>query len=356
MTAIGANVLTPSAWAAQPAHSAGFQVGIADPTQANTAFRQSMFIASMIAQFTADFGPDDVLDNGDLPTLEQQFEAALQSYLSAFFTRIVPQTAYFVDNAIGSDTLYDGTSPTIAAGTSHGPWGTIPHARNILSTYNLNGNTVSIQLGATGVYSMDNLPLFSPNSGMLQIIGNPSAQSTYTISSTPPTNGAVLFVRSGAVNLIGLTVQNIAGTAGTAGLKVQGATVNITDVSFSTTATGTLANANVGVGGQILQNSGVIFAGSANSAILAGNGGTYAQIANGSASGTPAYAQGFAVAQTGGIVTTSQPGLSWSGAATGPRYLSTVNSIINTNGGGSPNPNFYPGSSTGSKTDNSLYV
>src|SRR6185437_14674165 len=196
--AAGANVLSPSTWAADSALSVGFQVGIASSTKANTAIRQASFVAAMIAQFTADNGPGNVQDNGNLATLESQFEAALIQYLSAYYQKILlVNTTFYIDQSIGSDTLYDGTSDTISG--THGPWATISNAVAVMATLNLNGNTATIQLANAGTYSVL-LNIAAPSTGTLIIRGDPASQSSYILSGNPTSSlQATIDVGSGIV-------------------------------------------------------------------------------------------------------------------------------------------------------------
>src|SRR6185312_1670446 len=107
----------------------------------------------------------------------------INGLVASDFQRVLPSnTTVFVDRSIGSDTLYDGSSATISG--THGPWGTIQHAVNQLSTFNLNGNSATIQLGTTGTYS-GILNIAAPSSGLLVIQGNASSQSSYSITGTP---------------------------------------------------------------------------------------------------------------------------------------------------------------------------
>ena len=85
-TGSGANILTPAQYAALTARSQGFVAGIAQSIEANTVWRQATFVAAMIAQFTADYGPSDVHDDGVLANLEAQFISALQTFT---ITRVV---------------------------------------------------------------------------------------------------------------------------------------------------------------------------------------------------------------------------------------------------------------------------
>lgn len=85
-TGSGSNVLSAAAWAALPARLTGFQSGIAPSAQFNTALRQSSVVSTMIAQFCADQGPNNINDDGNVATLEANFEAAL----TAFYRSALP--------------------------------------------------------------------------------------------------------------------------------------------------------------------------------------------------------------------------------------------------------------------------
>lgn len=76
--AAGANVETPDNWNSDTIRQQGFQIGIANPTQANTLLRQVSFIAATIAQFSADFSGAPCNDDGNVLNAEQNFINALQ--------------------------------------------------------------------------------------------------------------------------------------------------------------------------------------------------------------------------------------------------------------------------------------
>jgi hypothetical protein len=76
-TGAAANVLSPEAYAALTALQQGFQNGILLPEDLNSVLRQSSFTAAMVAQFTADYGPAAVNDDGNLVNYEANFVAAL---------------------------------------------------------------------------------------------------------------------------------------------------------------------------------------------------------------------------------------------------------------------------------------
>ncbi len=67
--------------------------------------------------------------------------------------------------------------------------------------------------------------------------------------------------------------------------------------------------------------------------------------------GTPAFSNGFAFADLGAIV--AYPSDTFSGSATGKRYTSSSNAIVNTNGGGA---NYLPGSTAGTTATGGIYL
>lgn len=81
-TAGGANVMTPAVYNALVARQQGAQSGIASSQQYNTAMRQASEVATMVAKFTADYGPSNVLDDGNIAVFETQFYAALQQMVN----------------------------------------------------------------------------------------------------------------------------------------------------------------------------------------------------------------------------------------------------------------------------------
>lgn len=80
--AIGSNVLAQPAYAALAQRAGGFSSGVAQSLQCNKVWRQSAFIASMVAQFTADRAGVDMLDNGDIAGAEASFVAAISAVAS----------------------------------------------------------------------------------------------------------------------------------------------------------------------------------------------------------------------------------------------------------------------------------
>lgn len=73
----GANVLTPSAYAALSALGPGVGSGIASSAQANTTWRQPTVAAAAIAQFVCDTTGVDMSDDGSVSNYETKFINAL---------------------------------------------------------------------------------------------------------------------------------------------------------------------------------------------------------------------------------------------------------------------------------------
>jgi hypothetical protein len=76
-TGAGANVLDQGDYAALAARLAGFSSGVAKSIELNKVWRQSSFIASVLAQFIADSSGEDVLDDGDGSSLQAKLRRAL---------------------------------------------------------------------------------------------------------------------------------------------------------------------------------------------------------------------------------------------------------------------------------------
>lgn len=87
-----ANVMTQTDYSALSARQSGFQLGVASSQQLNKVWRQASIISTVIAQFICDHQVSDVLDNGEIPTLVTQLEAAIQSFLGGNSTLVLPGT------------------------------------------------------------------------------------------------------------------------------------------------------------------------------------------------------------------------------------------------------------------------
>src|SRR6185312_8038605 len=114
--------------------------------------------------------------------------------------------------------------------------------------------------------------------------------------------------------------------------------INVTLAGAASSFTCALAE----VAGSLTIGAGVIFSGSTQTAAAAQHGGSITQSGAGPAvSGTPAYSTAAVFATSLGVYACASGATAWSGAATGPRYLSILNSVINTNG--ADTGAFFPG-------------
>lgn len=87
-----ANVMSQTDYAALSARQNGFQLGVASSQQLNKVWRQASIISTAIAQFICDNQAEDILDNGEIPTLVNQLETAIQSFLGGNSTLVLPGT------------------------------------------------------------------------------------------------------------------------------------------------------------------------------------------------------------------------------------------------------------------------
>jgi hypothetical protein len=107
---VGANVEDPADWDANVVRQQGFQNGVALPNLANTVWRQASVIASMIAQFSADYSGEASVDDGDVIAAEDRFVAALNQF--------VAPTGVYVVNDTGTANAVVGTSSPAPASYS----------------------------------------------------------------------------------------------------------------------------------------------------------------------------------------------------------------------------------------------
>ena len=82
-TSAGALVLTPANYAVLANRPLGFQPGIAQANECNSVWRQSSFIAAVVAQFVTNQTGLDVLDDGDLNGKVALLLAAIQAAAAA---------------------------------------------------------------------------------------------------------------------------------------------------------------------------------------------------------------------------------------------------------------------------------
>ena len=79
----GANVLTQSDYAALTARSGGFTAGTAKSIELNKVWRQASVMSATLAQFIADKSGNDVLDNGNLATIQTNLGLAINAAIAS---------------------------------------------------------------------------------------------------------------------------------------------------------------------------------------------------------------------------------------------------------------------------------
>lgn len=271
----------------------------------------------------------------------------LEQITSTFQQVISTNTTYFVNNSTGSDTNGNGLTATTA-------WATISHAISVLATFNLGGNTVTIQLGLTGVnYQGPNI-FSAPSNGITIVRGDPSNQSGYTIAATPSPNAYVIGCQSGTVQLVGVTVTNVAGGAQSGAIGTNGAgSLSLQNITIKTTASGSVALIAASNGSSVVVGAGCIMGGNASAMWFSQFGASITQAASVATASSPAFTTGAAVVTGGGNISVVSGVGAWTGTgASGPKYSATLNGNINSAGGG---VNFFPGSTAGSTDGHGVY-
>lgn len=330
--AVGSNVLSPAAYAALPQRQSGFASGLANSAQMNTALRQASFIATMVAQFTADYGIADVLDDANLAALEANFVAAL---IKAVKPRL---TATFYVNAATGNDANDGSAGT--------PFATIQGAINAINANYVSIGNVTINV-ANGSYA--GFAVTPSGVGAWKIIGNIATPTACTVAatSTAVNLGRGITSYGTSLNVSGFSItsyyENAAATS--AGLLF------IDSCAFhaptgGNTAVGSYTGATVRISGACS------YTGNASSFCASAGGnvqfGYYDLAISVSFTltliGTPNFTNGFAQSGAAGSINSFLPVVSFIGAATGRKFYIYQNGVINTGGGG---PNYFPGNAAG---------
>lgn len=86
--AVGADVISQSAYEALAALTNGFTTGTAISGQLNKVWRQSSIMSAVLAQFVADNSGHDVIDDGTTATILDDLELAIAAVASAGLTGV----------------------------------------------------------------------------------------------------------------------------------------------------------------------------------------------------------------------------------------------------------------------------
>lgn len=220
--------------------------------------------------------------------------------------------------------------------------GALAYIQRIYGTPN---QAITIRLGIPGTYDTVSISGFA---GTLTILGDIANQGSYIL-----TGSSGLSVITASVVLSGITLFYASGAV-QHNLQVGGgANVGVDHVTFSGVNQSAWAHIFASGGGTITVGSGNIFSSNAFTAMLASLGGVIFCSTGSSItfSSNPSFASATVVARQCGIADFSL--VTFSGAATGKRYDTLLNGVINTNGGGA---NFIPGNSAGTTATGGQYA
>lgn len=186
--AAGANVLSQTDWANDPERLVGFARGVARSAKANTAWRQSSFVAAALAQMMMLRSGQDMLDNGDLTAFGSTFEAAMRGIMRDSGVRhlLTAPLELYVSTA-GND-----SNP----GTQAEPFATLQRAWDYIATsLDTNFQTITVRV-QPGIYTRG-LRAGGPTVGFgwVYFVGSP-ANPSLTVINDP--NAPAVMVYDGA--------------------------------------------------------------------------------------------------------------------------------------------------------------
>jgi hypothetical protein len=264
------------------------------------------------------------------------------SYGSGQRALLTANTSFYVSTT-GNDSTGNGT---VAA-----PYATIQKAWNVISeNYDLNGYAATIQL-EDGTYTPTvglNAYLTPPGApgGGITINGNSTTPSNVLIA---PTSGICFQGQEGAV----FTIQNLKMQS-----SVGAALVSASNGALIFLGSGLIFGLTTGPhlvaeeGGFILGGAGyTIAAGASAHAQAFGGGIIYIVGFTITLASTPAFTTAFALATLNASLDLSLN--TFSGSATGVRYILASNSVLNTNGAGT---SYLPGNASGTTATGAQYV
>lgn len=105
------NVMTQAEYEALAARSGGFSSGVAKSEQLNKVWRQSSFVASVLADFIAKQSGNNVLDDGNVAVLLANLELAIKTYAGSN----LPDASLTQKGVVQLSSSITSTSETLAA-------------------------------------------------------------------------------------------------------------------------------------------------------------------------------------------------------------------------------------------------
>lgn len=230
-----------------------------------------------------------------------------------------------------------------SANTSGSAFLTLQKAVNVILTVDLNGFDVTIAV-ADGTYTGATIITKNWVGGTVIISGSTSAilsvTSNHVIATVVPL--------ANLLSIVGLKLATT--TAGDCIRNSAGGTIWFTGTEFGACAANHI---NADAAGAIVECRGsYTITGGATNHVIARYGGFFRMTSRtATLSGTPAFSTAFANATTNGTVLAN--GSTFSGAATGKRYQTDANAVINSGGGGASH---FPGSVAGTTATGGQYI
>jgi len=234
------------------------------------------------------------------------------------------------------------------ANTSGGAFLTIQKAVDVVSgTLDLATYDVTISVGDATRTAAVVLKRFVSGGGAILLVGNSSTPANCVIGTTSA-NAITTNDYAGPYSIDGFKL--VTTTSGT-GLSVAGLASSL---AFKNIHFGACASAHISV------SAGASCSASGNYSITGAAPWHYGSFSSGSLTvsgrtvtitGTPAFSSAFCLTQTTGVVVANSN--TYSGSATGQRYNVSLNSVVNTAGGGA---NYFPGNSAGATATGGQYA
>jgi hypothetical protein len=347
-----ANVMALATYQTSPQQTNGVQSGQASSALYNRATRQAAHVAAAIGAFMLANG-QSALDDGNQSEFVTSFEAALVAYLESSTVIRIPLTSnlnVYVNASSGNDSN---------AGTVGAPWQTLQHAWNILqSNYDLRGFQVVIN--ATGAFTagVQTIAPVSGTSSASSVVWQFTAGATVNVTSSicfNTQNGAQFTIQG---NVGSPVVLSASGSGAGVGYAVAAAFPGTTIVVGAGVNFGTCGNVHIQAiyTGLVALNANYTISGGAQYHVTSTASGVVVcllQPMTITLTGTPNFSQAFASCSESATYSVFSGAVTFSGSATGTRYLISANAVINTNGGGA---SYLPGNVGGTAATGGQYI
>lgn len=246
--------------------------------------------------------------------------------------------AYYV-RTDGNDTN------TGLADTSGAAFATLQKALDVAAALDSSIYGISINVGA-GTYATAQMLKPCAGGGLISVVG---AGATTIISPPAGVNHCFQAIAGGRFALSNMKLQKTSATTGHAITAQGGVYVQFSGLEFGALS-GNGRHIYATQSATILCSGAYTISGNALYHFSTATGGYIFMNLTATLSGTPAFTR-FADAAMCGVIQVN--GATFSGSATGARYLADANAVIFTSGGGA---SFLPGSSAGSVTNGGQYV